>query len=331
MIKRYNLRDIGRCFIGIHHTQAIDTLRSNIHACKDFMETYRLINLIFLCSVNVFFTFAGLFLNSVVIICLWKSAQLRKGTGNFMILVLSACDLIVVGVGHPSIIFSTVSWSTADTKHKASHSECEHRCHKYGLSGIAILATDYTQGFAMTAFLAVTIDRFLAITRPLFHKIHVTKRRLLAILVALQLLIIVIRLSRFFKEFKTIYDGAAIAIPATEIILLAGMNCKMCRIAANTRRKKQATKMQTALLKTNCTCLLTAACFFVCVIPFVVYIVLRSTSTGLSKDTLMLIRLWSGTSLNMSSTFNSVIFFWRNEKLRKAGNTPLPGCLKLER
>ena len=295
------------------------------------METHRLINLIFLCSANGFLTFAGLFLNSVVIVCLWKSAQLRKGTGNFMILVLSAFDLIVVGVGHPSVIFSAVSWSTADTTHNASHSECRHHCHKYSLSDIAILATDYTQGLAMTALLAMTVDRFLAITRPLFHKIHVTKRRLLAILVAMQLLIIVIRLSRFFKEFKAIYHGAAIVIAATEMILLAGMNYKMFRIAATTRRNKEATKMQTALLKTNRTCLLTVACFFICVIPLVVYIVLRSTSTGLSEDTLMLIRLWAGTSLNMNSTCNSVIFFWRNEKLRKAANTLLPGCLKLER
>jgi hypothetical protein len=245
-----------------------------------------------------------------------------------MILLLSAFDLLVVGIGHPSIIFSAVSWSM-DTGGQSK--PCHHHCHEYRSTEIAMLASDYTQAFAMTALLAMTVDRFLAITRPLFHKIHVTKRRLLAILLAMQSVIIVVRMSRFFKDLESIYHGAAIGIAATELLLLAGMNYRMFRIAAATRRNKEASKTQTALLKTNYTCLLTVACFFVCVTPFVAYVVLRSTSTGLSEDTLMLIRFWCGTGLNMSSTFNSVIFFWRNEILRKAGNTLLPGWLKLER
>jgi hypothetical protein len=70
------------------------------------MKLYSLVNLIFLCIiVNGFFTFFGIFLNSVVIISLWRSAQLRKGTGNFMILVLSSFDLLVIIVGHPTVIY----------------------------------------------------------------------------------------------------------------------------------------------------------------------------------------------------------------------------------
>ena len=61
-----------------------------------------LYSLICLCVVNGFFTLAGIFLNSVVIISLWKSSQLRRKTCYFMILVLSCFDLGVVMVGHPN-------------------------------------------------------------------------------------------------------------------------------------------------------------------------------------------------------------------------------------
>ena len=67
-----------------------------------------LINLIFLCVVNGFFTVAGIFLNSGVIIGLWKSPQLRRGNCHFMIFVLSCFDLLVIIVAHPTIILLSI-------------------------------------------------------------------------------------------------------------------------------------------------------------------------------------------------------------------------------
>ena len=81
------------------------------------MESQRLINFILVCAVNGIFTLAGIFLNSVVIISLWKSSMLRKGTGNFMILVLSVFDLLAILIGHPSIILNAVSWLTGNSSH----------------------------------------------------------------------------------------------------------------------------------------------------------------------------------------------------------------------
>jgi hypothetical protein len=43
---------------------------------------------------------------------------------------------------------------------------------------------------------------------------------------------------------------------------------------------------------------------------------------------LRLILLWGNTSLSMRSTWNCVIFFWRNEILRKAGAKLVSSCLK---
>ena len=54
---------------------------------------------------------AGIFLNSVVIISLWRSSQLRKQLCYFMILVLSCFDLAVVTITHPLLIVSTIYFS----------------------------------------------------------------------------------------------------------------------------------------------------------------------------------------------------------------------------
>jgi hypothetical protein len=292
------------------------------------MVLYRFINLILLCTVNGFFSLAGIFLNSVVIICLWKSAKLRKGTGNFMILVLSSFDLLAIVVGHPAVILITVPWSRADNS--SAHWSTRSESDGYHLTEVVMYASHYTQTFTLSTLLAMTIDRYLAISQPFFHKIHVTKRRLLAISVMMQLLYIVALTFRFFKGFKAIYYGGACLIMGTEIIFLVVMNYRVFRIAAKAKRNEQASRTRLALLKKGCTCLLAVTCFFVCSTPLLVYIVLRATSTDLlSEDTLMLLRFWGSTSLGMNSTWNCVIFFWRNEILRNAGKKLLPGCLKL--
>ena len=51
---------------------------------------------------------AGIFLNYVVIISLWRSSQLRKKPCYFMILVLSCYDVAVVTISHPFLIVSTI-------------------------------------------------------------------------------------------------------------------------------------------------------------------------------------------------------------------------------
>ena len=65
-------------------------------------------NAAFLCAVNVFFIFAGIILNSVVITSLWNS-QLRRKLCYFMIFVQACFDLAVVVVIHPLNILRTIS------------------------------------------------------------------------------------------------------------------------------------------------------------------------------------------------------------------------------
>ncbi len=67
------------------------------------MDSNVYIQTILLCVVNVIFICAGTVLNILVIVSFWKSSvYLRNKLCNFMIMVLSCFDFLVVITGHPS-------------------------------------------------------------------------------------------------------------------------------------------------------------------------------------------------------------------------------------
>lgn len=109
------------------------------------------INVIFLCILNASSMLAGIYFNSLVIMSLWRSSQLRKELCYFMILVLSCFDLAVVGINHPVIILSTILWSM-QSYHEEIEATRTNTCILLG-------------GFSMFALLTLNIERFLALTR----------------------------------------------------------------------------------------------------------------------------------------------------------------------
>lgn len=282
------------------------------------MELGRLIILISLCFVNVFFCLAGIFLNSVVIISLWRSFQLRRKTCYFMILVLSCFDLVAVIVGHPATISSSFAWAKNSSVHWTNEDG-----NKYDTNELAGFIRNFAQGFALYALTVMTVDRYLAITRPVFHKTSVTKQRLMAFLVIMLLLFIAFGVVRSIKNFQAAYYvSVLVLILFIPLLLLAFMNFMMFSIAVKTRQNREASesKGRLKLLKKNSTCLLTVACFFVCVTPMIMYAALRAISSPLlDEDLLLLIRLYVNTGLTMNSSLNCLIFFWKNRILRAEG------------
>jgi hypothetical protein len=65
---------------------------------------------------------------------------------------------------------------------------------------------------------------------------------------------------------------------------------------------------------------LAVGCFFCCFCPYIIYSALRfAPRTPLSERQVLLFHLWSSTFASLNSTFNCVIFFWRNSILRREG------------
>ena len=134
------------------------------------MELSCSINLVFIFVVNVLFFFAGICLNSLVILSFRRSAQLRKKLCYFIIMVLSCCDLLAVLVNHPLLALFAMLWLTEKFNVYPSW-----MCISLSLSNIFV-------GFSLLALLVMNFDRYLATYYPIFHRTSVTKERLLTLL-----------------------------------------------------------------------------------------------------------------------------------------------------
>ena len=182
----------------------------------------------------------------------------------------------------------------------------------------------------MFALLVLNIERFLALTFPYFHQTSVTKRRLIFLLVALIILwTFVLSLSHLNMNMAMSLNILTVSGIPIILLLLSFLNYKMFIIARSRRDNEivlsnRLRNRPTFLFKTFSTCSLTVMCYFVCSCPYVIYSVLRLTWT---KNTpfqeLVFYHLWTSSFFYINSTFNCLIFFWRNSILRREGMNTL--------
>ena len=243
---------------------------------------------------------AGIFLNSVVIISLWRSSQLRKKLCHFMILVLSCFDLAVLIITHPLLIVSTIYFSQGeinevreDTRKSISFVVC---------------------GSAMFALITLNVERFLALTCPFSHQASVTKTRLLCFQAFWT--VITVGLSPLvYLNLDPIVGVYATVTLLSLLFLFLYAKYKIFKIA-NENIKTRILNLKSI----NSTCSLAVGCFFCCACPVIIYSALRLASpSALSDRQFLLFFLWSSTFTSLNSTFNCVIFFWRNSILRREG------------
>ena len=153
-------RTTKRNIIGRNRTQLLCKSMS----CINMQNSDIFSAVVFLWIINIIFTVAGIFLNSVVIISLWRSSQLRKKLCYFMVLLLSCFDLAVVTITHPFLIVSTIYFS-------------QEKNHIYENTRNYISSILY--GSSMFSLFMLNVERFLALRCPFFHQASVTKARLL--------------------------------------------------------------------------------------------------------------------------------------------------------
>ena len=275
------------------------------------------INTLFLCLVNVTFMVAGIFLNTVVIISLRRSSQLRKKLCHFIMFVLSSIDLAVVTITHPVIILSTIFWSTE------GRSELLEQIRNHISGNLYVFST--------TVLLTLNIERLLGLTFPIFHRTSVTKKRLLIVQACLTILVSGLITSLEVINLKTLAHILVMVYISILLSLFIYFNYKMFSIAKSKRRDKEfasttatsrveGRKQRTLSFKTMSTCSLAVACFFICYCPQIIHSALRLTSEApLNDRDVVMFRLWSNTFVSMNSTFNCLIFFWKNSILLREG------------
>ena len=288
-------------------------------------------NAVLLCVVNVIFTFAGTICNSVVILSLWNS-QLRTKICYFMIFILASFDLAVVAVIHPSIIFRIIScWMTVDV--------IEHWI-KY----IYILFD-----FSLTALLTMTLERYLALVYPFFHKQLVTKSRLVTAFVLFQLpfnMLCIIGLAKGNRD-KTVLTISYI-VYGIFLLIICVMNFQLFSVARKLRKHAVVTlghlngtdyeprnnseskmfKLTFSTLRKVSTCLLAVVCLSICYVPWIVHYGIKE-SNGLTSEQNMneyILELWLVTLSALNSSLNCLIFFYKNSVLRRHGKNYFETC-----
>ena len=266
------------------------------------------IQLILLCVVNIIFTFSGTILNTLVIVSILKSSQLRKKLCHFMIMVLSCFDLVVVITNFPGILFYLISRLREN----------------YDVLPKIILylhCVNVFFGFSLYALLVMSIERCLGAYYPIFHRTSVTRRRLLTLLA---ILLIPHATFNVISTNDIIISRTLCLIIFTIVVFspLMYLNFKLFKISTEVRRRKATSpeKRTTINLKSISSCSLAVACLLVLSISASVYIVFDIISqNGQASNVMLLSRFWVITIYTINCTFNSLIFFWRNKVLRTEG------------
>ena len=271
------------------------------------MELNIYVQLIFLCALNIFFTLCGTILNLVVMFSLWKSSQRREKLCYFMIMVLSFVDLFAVLTNHPVIIALSIFWLFERYDILAWFMICVH-------------VSSTFLGFSFLTLLVMNLDRYIATTYPLVHRVSVMKRKLMTIigiLCLLQAISIAISVNDFLISSTTILI-LFLTIYSPPFLFL---NYKLYMITRRVRKNKaKSPKLGSSIVNVrniSC-CLLAVACYLILSIPTYVYYALNV----IGKSNLTVIRLsalWAKTIVTMNSTSNCLIFYWKNKLLREEG------------
>ena len=273
------------------------------------MEFIYFVNLIFIFVLNALFFFSGICLNSLVIVSFWRTSQIRKKLCYFTIMVLSCCDLLVDLTSHLFTTLTTMLWLTEKI-----------RVYPGWLVMLFVLSSIFIR-ISLLALFVMNVDRYLATHYPIFHRTSVTKGKVLTlfiVLVTIQITVAAMSTNNWVIPFEV---GIVILLLFL-IFPMLFINYKLFTVARKCRNNRISPEMKKSFsLKNISSCLLAVACLIVLSIPAFAYSVLRLTSieAEFTLDNAELTLLWARTTASMNSTFNCLIFYWKNKALRTEG------------
>ena len=274
------------------------------------------IQLIFLCVVNVTFFCAGIFLNLLAIVSFWRSSPyLRSKLCYFMIMVLSFCDFLVVIIHHPILILRLVWWLQGKNDLLAT-------------SLIFLHISDIFTGFSIMAVLVMSIQRYLGAYYPFFHRTSLTRRGLLTLLAVLSLVSTILTIISA-QDLVICFVARLIILFVIVFPPLVFFNYKLFMISRKVRRDIASRRNKTSSpeistlrdnLKKISTCLLAVGCLFLLYIPVFIFIAFSLAGFKFGENTIFtLVIFWTKTVSNANSTLNCLIFFWKDDVLRREG------------
>ena len=177
---------------------------------------------------------------------------------------------------------------------------------------------------SLVALLVISVDRYLATHYPIFHRTSVTKGKLLTFFAFLVILVVTVSVMTI-NDLVVSFEVGLLIFLIIYVPPMLFINYKLFSVARKSRKDNEllpeAEMKKSYSFKKISSCLLVVACLSLMSIPSLVYVVLRQNSkeARFTLDTAHLAGLWAITATAMNSTFNCLIFYWRNKTLRVEG------------
>ena len=254
-------------------------------------------------------------LNSITAMAYWKSTEIKKKLAVFLIMVLSLND---VGIG---VFCGPLYVATFTRDIWLGKSSCF-------LTGLPVFVHLIIGGCALKTLIIMNFERYFAIVYPIFHRTKVTKERLLKCLMIMWLFTGALVLAFVFYPFDVLEKLLTVEM----LLIMAALIYIYSRIyftsrisfenfrrtnRINSSSQGQGTsqserKQHLRNIKLVKSCFIVVVCYCICFLPLTIL-----NLSFLKNNHGKIIRPWLLT-LNLSnSTFNSLIFFWRNKLLRR--------------
>lgn len=258
------------------------------------------INYAILCVVNVLLAFTGTFLNTITVLAYWRSPQLQKKTPYFTVILLSLSDFGVGILCHPTLTVILID-------EILGYENCP-------LAAIFLMVTYTLSGMSLMTLLVMNIERYLSIVHPIFHRNNVSKRRLLAAAatlwpISVAEVCVALVSENVFRYLMRITICVFLAVYLFIYVKIFRTRRVIGIVSSGSHGNTQLEDLRRMKLAKSC--LLVVSCTLLCFLPMPLTSYLwHTTFYG------AVLWVWSVTLFLAASTFNSVIFFWRNSCLR---------------
>ena len=257
--------------------------------------------------LNIIQTLLIISLNYLAIHAFCKSAQLKRKATLFVVMLLSTNDLAIGIIAEPLflLLLSREIFATENCL--------------YLLLNVTTL--NILLAISMTTFLVLNFEIYLSIIHPIFHQTKISKKRVLYLLLLLWFLIVartyfVVRhlnqkTSQFIATFLISLAMLAMVYMHTRIFA-AIRKRRRFKVGASPSTPKHGKTFLSGVRDAK-SCLLvlvsTVCCYLLAAIDN--GIGTRSTHMGI------VLSRWSTTFVLSASVLNSLVFYWRNNLLRK--------------
>ena len=267
------------------------------------------------CVVTAALSVLTICLNSITAMAYWKSTEIKKKLAVFLIMVLSLND---VGIG---VFCGPLYVATFTRDIWLGKSSCF-------LTGLPVFVHLTIGGCALKTLITMNFERYFAIVHPIFHRTKVTKGHLLKCLIVMWLFTGALVVAFLFYPFDVLVKFLTVEmvlITAALVYIYSKIYFTSRRSFENFRRTNRSNslsqdqgnsqserKQHLRNIRLVKSCFIVVMCYCTCFLPFTIL-----NASFLKNNHGKLIRPWLLT-LNLSnSTFNSLIFFWRNKLLRR--------------